>query len=76
MPIIHNDDPVGEHHRFFLIVCDVYEGNAKTALELLQLGLKILAQLKIKSPQRFIQQEHLGLVRNRTRYGNPLLLTP
>ncbi|MNJ67512.1 hypothetical protein D3C77_636920 [compost metagenome] len=48
LSIIHNHDPVGQHHRFLLIMGYIYKRNTQASLQLLQLGLQILPKLQIE----------------------------
>ena len=57
-----------------MVVGDEHERDAHFALQGLELLLHLLAQLEVQRPQRLIQQQHLGLVDQRTGQRHSLLL--
>ena len=75
-------DPAGRHHRdavrhgqrLLLVVGDEDEGDAGLVLQALQLDLHFLAQLVVERRQRFVEQKHLGLRRQRAGQRDALLL--
>src|SRR3990172_5278235 len=70
----HDRDPVGHGHRLFLVVGDVDEGDADLGLDPLQLDLHLLAQLEVEGAQRLVEEQHLGVIDERSGEGHPLLL--
>ena len=54
---------------------DVHEGDAGTALQLLELRAHALAQLGVEVRQRLVEQQDRRLDHERTRERDPLLLT-
>ena len=73
--LVHDDNRVGHGQRFFLIVRDIDKRNAHALLDVLKLVLHILAQAKVQSAQRLVEQQHLRAVDKRARDGDTLLLT-
>jgi len=55
-------------------VGDVDEGDAGAALQRAQFGAHVLAQLQIQRRQRLVEQQHLGLHRQRAGDRHPLAL--
>ena len=53
---------------------DVHERDAEPALQAFQLDLHFFAQLQVECAQRFIEQQHLGLIDERTRQRDSLPL--
>ena len=53
---------------------DVDEGDPDLALDRLQLGLHLLAQLQVEGAERLVEQQHLGPVDDRPRQRHPLSL--
>ena len=71
---MHNGHPVAHGHGLFLVVCDIDKGYAELLLQTLELDLHLLSQLKIQRPQRFVQQQNLGVVDNGPGNRRALLL--
>ena len=59
--IVECDDPVGQRHRFDLVVRDVDHGGPEFAVQPLDLEPHLHAQRCIEVRQRFVEQEHLGI---------------
>ena len=74
VPAVHHRDAVAHRERFLLVVRDVDERDADLALDALQLGLHLLAELEVERAERLVEQEHLGLVHDRARERDPLAL--
>ena len=72
--LAHHCDAVGHGHGFFLVVGDVDEGEPNLHLDSLELDLHLPAKLEVKRTERFVKQEHLGVVLQSPRDGDPLLL--
>ena len=51
-----------------------HEGDAHLLLQLTQLYLHLLSQLLVERPQRFVQEQHLRLLDERSRQRDPLPL--
>ena len=75
-PAVHHRHGVGHRHGLLLVVGDVHEGQAHLGLDALELDLHPAAQLEVERPQRLVEQQHLGLVDQRPRQRDPLLLAP
>ena len=72
--LAHDGDAVAHGERLFLVVGHVDEGDADVALQLLELELHGFAQLGVERAERFVEQQHGGLVDQRPRQGDALLL--
>ena len=72
--LVHDPDTVAHGDRLLLVMCDVDEGDTNLALQVLQLGLHLLAEFEVEGAERFVEEEHLGSVDQRSGKGNPLLL--
>ena len=71
---IHHRDGVGHRHGLLLIVCHMHERGAHLGLNPLELNLHLPSQLEVKSPKRLVKEQDIGLVDERSSYGDPLLL--
>ncbi|MNY50246.1 hypothetical protein D3C86_1857390 [compost metagenome] len=69
-------DAVGHRQCFLLVVCDQKRCDSQSSLQLFQLDLQFLAQLAIKRPKGFIQQQDLGLEYDGAGQRHTLLLAP
>ena len=74
MAVLHNGDTVGDGKRLFLIVSDVYGGDAEAALKLFDDGAHLHAQLCVKVTQRLVHQQDARLDHERAGDGDALLL--
>ncbi len=72
--LVHHHDPVRHLHRLLLVVGDDHRGDARLLLQVAQPHPQLLAHLGIESAERFIEQQHLGLHRQRPRQRHPLPL--
>ena len=54
---------------------DIDKRNAHALLDIFELVLHVLAQAKVQSAQRLVEQQHLRAVDKRARDGDTLLLT-
>ena len=72
--MIEDRDPVAHRERFFLVVRDVYEGDADLALHVLQLKLHFLAKFQVKGAERLVEQQDLRLVDDRPGERDALAL--
>ena len=73
--LVHDDDLVGHRQGLFLVVGDVYEGDAELLLEPDELVLHLLPELEIERAERLVEQQHSRFVHYGPRHGYPLLLT-
>ena len=70
----HDRHAVGEAERLVLVVGDEDRRRPHRALDLLQLGAHLLAQLAVQRGQRFVEQQHARADHERARQGDALLL--
>ena len=73
-PAVQHHQSVGECHRLELVVGDVDGGDAKAALQALNLAAHGDAKLGIKVGERLVEQEGGGLADNCTTHGDTLAL--
>ncbi len=73
-PVVHHHDPVGDRHRLFLIMGHMHEGRPHAPLDRLQFLLHRAPQVEVERAQRFVQQQHIRLHRQRAgqRHALPL----
>jgi hypothetical protein len=74
LPLVHHGDAVGDRHRLGLVVGDVHGRDAHLALQVLEEGARLEAQLGVEVAERLVEQEHLRLVHHRARHRGALLL--
>ncbi|MNY77442.1 hypothetical protein D3C86_2173450 [compost metagenome] len=74
MPLFHDNYLIGNRQCLFLIVGNVHRRKAQALLQVADLGAHAAAQAFIQVRKRFVQQQHLRLQHQRTRYGDTLLL--
>ena len=60
--LVHDPDTVAHGDRLLLVVRDVDEGDTNLALQVLQLGLHLLAEFEVEGAKRFVEKQHLGSV--------------
>lgn len=53
---------------------DEDEGDSNAPLQAFQLDLQLFAQFLVQRAERLVEEQHLGLVDQRARQGDPLLL--
>ena len=70
----HDDEPVGDGERLFLVVRHHDGGEAELALQLADLDPHLLAQLGVEVRQRLVEEEHVRPDRERAGEGDALLL--
>ena len=56
-------------------MCDIHEGDAQFAVHIHQFKLHILAHLEVERAERFVEEQHFGLVDEGARYRHALLLS-
>ncbi len=71
----HHDNGIAQREGFFLVVGDVYEGDAQLLVHLFQLHLHVLAHLEVQCGKRLIEEQHLRFVDDGAGYGDTLLLS-
>jgi len=71
---VHDADPIRERERFLLIVRHEDGRDPKLALHLADGAAQLLADLGIESAEGLIEEQYLGLVRERAGDGDALLL--
>ena len=72
--VIHDRDAIGHRERLLLIVSHVDERDSDLPLDALQLHLEAFAQLQVERPEQLVEQQHGGLVDERTSQRHALLL--
>ena len=72
--VAHDGDAIRHRHRLLLVVGDEDEGDPDLALDPLQLHLHLLAQLQVERAERLVEEQHLGVVDERARERDALLL--
>ena len=72
---VHDGDPVAHRHRLDLVVRDVDRGHAEPALELVDLGAQLDAELCVQVRERLVHQEGLRLAHDRPPHGHALALS-
>ena len=73
--VVHDNDAVAHGEGFLLIVGNVDEGQLQLLLYAAELYLHLLSQLQVKSPQRLVKEQHLGVIHQSAGNGDTLLLT-
>ena len=72
---VHHRDPIGDRHRFLLIVGDKDRGDPHAALNDGELRAHMDTQLCVQVGQRLVEQQDARLEYQRPRQGDALLLT-
>ena len=72
--LVHDRDPVGENHRFALVVGDVEHGHPEALLEAADFVLHLLAQAAVQRPERLVHEHQVGLEHERPGDRDALLL--
>ena len=73
-PVAQEGDAGGQGHCFFLVVGDEQEGDADFALQNFEFGLHLLAEVGVESRERFVEEEKLWTIYERSGQGDALLL--
>src|SRR2546422_11338488 len=71
---VHHRDAIGNRHRLFLVVRDVYRRDAESSLEIADLGPHLGTQLGVEVRERRVEQEYAWLDDDRARERDTLLL--
>ena len=72
--VVEHREAVAHPERLLLVVGDVDEGDPDLALQGLELGLHLLAELEVEGAERLVEQQHLGLVDQRAGERDALAL--
>ncbi len=72
--LVHQHHAVGHLQRFLLVVRDEDARDMQFVVQAAQPPSQLFADLGVESTERFIQEQHLGLDRQRTRQGDALSL--
>ena len=72
--LVHHHDPVGQLERLFLIVSDEDAGDVQFVVQPPQPSPQLLTDLGIERAERLVEQQHLGLDRERARERDALAL--
>ena len=70
----HDRDARGQRHRLDLVMRDIDDGRAEFLVQALELNAHLGPQLGVQVGQRFIEQEHLGLLHQCSADGDALTL--
>ena len=70
----HDDDAVGERHRFFLVVGDEDERALELLVQPVAFGAQLAPQLGVEARQRLVEQERRWICHQRARQRHPLRL--
>src|SRR5690242_6488662 len=71
---VHDRNLIGNRQRFGLIVGDENRRDVRSPLQRLDLRTHLHAQFRIKVAERLVEQHHLGLIHERARERDALLL--
>ncbi len=74
VPGVHHRDPVRQRERFGLVVRHVDERDADFLLQVDELDLHFLAQLRVERRERLVEQQHRRMRDERARDRDALLL--
>ena len=74
LPRTHDDDPVRQLQRLFLIMGDEHTGEIQLIMQIPQPPTQILAYLRIQSTEGFVQQQYLWLHGEGPGKGDSLFL--
>ena len=74
LALVHEDDAVGDVHRLLLVVRDEHGRDVDVVVQAAQPGAQLLADARVERAERLVQQEHLGLDRERARQRHALAL--
>ena len=72
--VAQDRDAVSHRHRLDLVVRHVDRRHAQAALQLVDLGARLHAELRVEVRQRLVHQESLGLTDDRPSHGDALAL--
>ncbi len=73
--LAHYHNSIAKGQRLFLVVCDIYEGDAQLFVHGFNFHLHVFAHLQVECSQRFVEQQHFGFVHNGTGNSHALLLS-
>ena len=72
--VAHDDDLVGQRHRLDLVMGDVDHGVAQAAVEFLDLGPHLVAQLGVEVRERLVEEEDARFAHHGAAHGDALAL--
>ncbi len=72
--IAHDDDTIGQRHRFDLIVGHIDDGGLHLVVQFLDFDPHLRTQLGVEIGQRFVKQEHVGMAHDGAPHGDALAL--
>jgi hypothetical protein len=72
--LVHQHHAVGHFQRLFLVVGDEDAGDVQLVVQAAQPAAQFLAHLGVERAEGLVEQQHLGLHRQRARQGNALAL--
>src|SRR5262249_58830715 len=75
LPGAHDDDAVGERHRFFLVVRNKYESAFEHLVQPVAFGAQLAAKFRVEARQWLVEEERGWIRYERACQGNPLRLT-
>ena len=75
LALVHQHHAVGHFERFFLVVRDEDAGDVQLVVQAPQPAAQLLAHLGVERAERLVQQQHLGLDRQRARQRDALPLS-
>ena len=73
-PDLQDDDPVGERHRFGLVMGDIDAGRLERHVQALDLRAHLDPELGIEVGERLVEEEQAGLARDCPADGDALTL--
>ena len=75
LPLVHDDDAVGELERLFLIVGDEHARQMNLLVKAPQPAAQLLPDLRVERAERLVEQQHLRLDRERASERDALPLS-
>ena len=73
-PGVHDDDAIGQGHRFDLVVGDVNRGRRHLLMDLFDLGAHLHAQFGVEVGERLVEQKYLRVADDGAAHGDTLAL--
>jgi hypothetical protein len=71
---VHDDDLLGDFHRLLLVVRDEDRRHVRLVVQPAQPGAQLLAHARVERAERLVEQQHLGLDRERAGERHALAL--
>ena len=72
--VVHDDDAVGDLHRLFLVVRDDHGRRVRLVVQPAQPGAQLGADARVERAERLVEEQHLGLDRERAGQAHALAL--